>query len=199
MTPDDVGRAYDRITHLWQAPEFDRSNGIPQHRRALSYVQSRGRALDVGCGCTGRIIDLAVGEGFAVDGIDISEQMLRIARARHPGVAFYRADIGDWRLPVHYDFISAWDCLWHVRLDQQEPVLWKLIHGLRPRGVLVFSFGATDKPSAHCDDAMGPMLYYASLGVARYLEVVARTGARCRHLEYDQQPGPHAYMIVQRA
>jgi len=31
------------------------------------------------------------------------------------------------------------------------------------------------------------------------LEVIARAGCVCRHLEYDQHPEPHLYLIVQKA
>lgn len=36
ITPDDIGKAYDTITHLWQREEFNRNNGIEVHKRASS-------------------------------------------------------------------------------------------------------------------------------------------------------------------
>ena len=57
MQPTDVGRSYDSIAHQWQDPENPLS-GVPQHERALGFAKKRGYALDVGCGCNGRFIDL---------------------------------------------------------------------------------------------------------------------------------------------
>ena len=45
---------------------------------------------------------------------------------------------------------------------------------------------------------MGPEMYYSSLGVNGFLALVSRLGGVCRHLEYDQYPELHTYMIVQK-
>lgn len=54
MKPQHIAKAYDHLVHLWQNNSFDMSNGIEQHKRAINFVDNRNRALDVGCGCTGR-------------------------------------------------------------------------------------------------------------------------------------------------
>ena len=121
-------------------------------------MSGRGRALDVGCGCTGRFIDLLRQAGFQLTGIDVSREMIRLARARHPDVDFYRADICLWPIPERYDFISAWDSIWHLPPGQQGTVIRKLLDALNPGGVLVFSFGGTDTEDNHLNDAMAPRL-----------------------------------------
>lgn len=198
MKPRDIGRAYNQITHLWERDEFNRENGIPQHERAIAFVKSRGDALDVGCGCTGRFIDLLLREGFTPKGVDISDEMIRLARQRDPDIEFYHEDICEWELPKTYDFITAWDSIWHIPLEQQEKVITKLINGLNANGVLIFSFGGTDNPGDHTDDAMGPEVYYSTLGVNGFLKLFIDLGVVCRHLEYDQYPAMHTYVVVQR-
>ena len=79
MTPDNIGKAYDQITHLWDNDQFDRSNGIAQHQRAITWLAQKHKALDVGCGCTGRFTDLLLSEGFTPEGVDISAKKLAIA------------------------------------------------------------------------------------------------------------------------
>ena len=199
MTPDDTGKAYDTITHLWEREGFDRSNGIAQHQRAVAFVKQRRQALDVGCGCTGRIINLLSDQGFSPEGVDISSEMLRIAKSNKPDVTFHHADICKWELPSHYDFISAWDSLWHIPLEQQEQVLGKLLRALHLDGVCIFSCGGVDEAGEHTDSTMGPEVYYASLGIDGFLKVIADNNCICRHLEYDQYPEMHTYFIVQKA
>ncbi len=198
MNPHDTGKAYDTLTHLWQREDFNRNNGIEQHKRALAFVANRGKALDVGCGCTGRFIDLLQSEGFSPEGVDISEKMITLARKRHPTVMFHHQDICKWDIPGHYDFISAWDSIWHLPLTQQEPVLKKLVASLATDGVLIFSFGGTDQPGDHYDDFMGPEMYYSSLGVNGFVNLLISLGCICRHLEYGQYPELHTYLIVQK-
>ncbi len=198
MKPEEIGKAYNQITELWQSDSFNRNNGIEQHQRALTFVKDKGKALDVGCGCTGRFIDLLLSEGFIPEGIDISEEMIKLAKQKHPEIIFYMDDICKWQLPYKYDFISAWDSIWHIPLDQQEPVLIKLITGLNKNGLLLFSCGGTDEKGEHKDDTMGPEVYYSSLGINGFLELFIRLGSICRHLEYDQYPELHTYFIVQK-
>ena len=78
---------------------FNRNNGIEQHERSIAFVKNRGYALDVGCGCTGRFIDLLLGKGFKTEGVDISQEMIKLAEKRHPEIKFYRQDICEWEIP----------------------------------------------------------------------------------------------------
>lgn len=205
MRPEDIGKAYDQITHLWQSEDFNRENGIAQHERALQFLKEQnaskalvGKALDVGCGCTGRFIDLLQAHGLQVEGLDISEQMLALARERHPDVTFHQQDICQWELPHQYDFITAWDSIWHIPLSQQEAVMTKLVAGLNSKGILIFSFGGLDEAGDHKDDFMGPEVYYSSLGTSGFLQLFSILDCTIRHLEYDQYPEMHTYLIVQK-
>jgi len=201
MNPKDVGRAYDQITHLWQRDDFDRSNGIEAHKRALTFAKSKGKALDVGCGCTGRFIDLLLSEGFTPEGVDVSEQMLRLAKRRHPKVMFHQQDICAWSMETKYDFITAWDSIWHVPLEQQENVISKLAASLNQGGVFIFSFGGTDQPDEHTNDFMGPTVYYSTLGINGYAALLMNLGCHLRHVECERYTGVrdrHSYMIVQK-
>ena len=117
MEPTKIGEAYDRITHLWESDKFNRGNGIAQHKRAISFVQHKGKAPDVGCGCTGRFTDLLLDQGFTPEGLDISARMIELARARHQKMLFHHADICKWEPLDTYDLISAWDSIWHIPLN----------------------------------------------------------------------------------
>lgn len=204
MTSRQTAETYDKIASFWSGEEFCRANGIAQHRRALQFVagakEGRARqALDVGCGSSGRLVELLLGEGFEVEGLDVSAEMVRLARVRHPGVRFHLADICTWELPQRYDFISAWDSIWHAPLAEHEGILNKLCGGLKPGGVLIFTCGGLDGPGERVNDLMGEPVYHATLGLPRLLEIVAGAGCVCRHLEYDQHPELHVYFIVQKS
>ncbi|MCL6415720.1 class I SAM-dependent methyltransferase [Aestuariirhabdus sp. Z084] len=198
MNPEDIGKAYDTITQLWQSDDFNRQNGIEQHRRAIAFTDARGNALDVGCGCNGRIIDLLLEYGFDPEGIDVSAQMIALAQQRHPALRFYHNDICEWVAPRKYDLITAWDSIWHVPLKQQARLLSTLASCLNSKGILIFSAGAVDQAGEHTDDYMGPEVYYASLGVAGFIKVITDSGCQLKHFEYDQYPELHSYFIAQK-
>jgi SAM-dependent methyltransferase len=154
MTPTALARSYDEIAHVWQEPHIQ-TNGIPQFERAISFTKQRHHALDIGCGSSGRFLDLLFAHGFHAEGLDVSERMIALARQNRPAITFHHADISTWELPRSYDFISAWDSIWHLPLAAQEPVLRKICDGLAPGGVFIFTTGGLDGPEEKSDTSMG--------------------------------------------
>ena len=67
MTPDEVASTYNAIAAHWDSPEFNRANGIAQHERALRFAAKAESALDVGCGSSGRIVELLLARQFEVE------------------------------------------------------------------------------------------------------------------------------------
>ena len=199
MTPQQTAATYDRLASVWNDPSFNWANGMEQHRRALRFLAEKGKAIDIGCGSSGRIIDLLVAEGFDTEGLDITPEMVRLARELHPEVTFHVGDICAWKLPQKYDFISAWDSIWHAPLASHEAILRKLCDGLSDGGVLIFTTGGVDAAGEVSNAFEGEMLYHAALGIPKVLEIVSQEGCICRHLEYDQHPELHLYLIVQKA
>ena len=197
MKPAEIAQSYDQLANLLNTHQFS-ENGIAQHRRALAFLTNQRHALDIGCGSSGRIIDLLVQQGFLIDGIDISKNMIELARLRHPQVSFCNVDICEWTLPRQYDCISAWDSVWHVPLASHEAVLMKMLKGLAPGGVCIFTVPGVDGPTEKIDCAMGPPMYYSGLGIPETIRLIAAAGCICRHLEYDQYPELHMYIIAQR-
>lgn len=197
MNPIEIGKAYDKITHLWSDGNFNRNNGIEQHKRALTFLKNKGRALDVGCGCTGRFIELLLNQGFTPEGVDVSEEMIRLARRRHPEITFYHQNICEWVIEKKYDFITAWDSIWHVPLTQQKLVLTKLVSSLNTGGVMIFTFGGLEEPDEHTDNFMGQEVYYSTLGTNGFLKLLMELGCICKHLECNHEL--HTYLIVQKA
>lgn len=110
----------------------------------------------------------------------------------------HHVDIRDWPIPRAYRFITAWDSIWHVPLPEQDASMRKLMGALEDDGVLVFSAGGLDAPHEHVDASMGQPVYYATLGIPRLLALIADAGCVCRHLEFDQHPEKHVYLVVQR-
>ena len=198
MDPEALGREYDKIASRWQEPSLQ-ANGLAQFERAIRFAKNRGPALDIGCGSSGRFIDLLLKHGFAPEGLDISKQMIALARERHREVNFHHADISKWSFSKKYDFISAWDSTWHLPLQLQEPVLQKICQdGLADDGVFIFTTGALDAPHEKSDSSMGIEVWYGVLGISKTLELLDRFGCVCRHLEYDQFPEQHLYIIAQK-
>jgi len=198
MQPAEIAESYDSIAHQWLEPHLT-ANGIRQHQHALKFRPKGGLALDVGCGCNGRFFRLLESHGYEVEGLDVSAQMIALAKTLNPNVNFYHADVCEWMPIKQYDFITAWDSIWHVPQDRGESVLRKLCGALNPGGVFIWTTGGLDGPGEKQDSAMGPPMYYSVLGMSKTLQTVADAGCVCRHLEYDQWPEKHVFLIAQKA
>ena len=199
MQPAEIADSYDSIAHQWLEPHLT-TNGIRQHEHALKFRPTGGGlALDVGCGCNDRFRRLLESHGYEVEGIDVSAQMIALAKTRNPKATFYHADVCDWLPPKKYDFITAWDSIWHVPLTRSESVLRRLCGALNPGGVFIWTTGGFAGPEEKWDSAMGPPVYYSVLGIPKTLQTIADAGCVCRHLEFDQLPEKHVFIIAQNA
>ncbi len=172
MEAHQTAANYDRIAHHWSGEDFNFKNGIQQHERALSFHRGGSHAIDIGCGSSGRIIQCIQAHGYEVEGLDISEVMLSLARNKHPEVTFHQADIITWELPRKYDFISAWDSIWPVPLTKHPIVLEKLCAGLESNGILIFTSGGVDEPGEVTNPCHGQPLYHAALGIPKLLGLI---------------------------
>lgn len=198
MKPEETGSHYDRIALWWQQQHVDSIYGITALERAIKFVENRSSALDVGCGSSGRFIEVFVKNGFTPTGVDISPEMISLARQHHPNVTFYAADICTWEFPQKYDLISAWDSTFHLPLAQQKPVLQKMCDGLNPKGVVLFTCGGGRGEQEISGGFQGEEFDYSTLGVNEFLRLLSEYGCSCKHLEYDQHPENHVYIIAQR-
>ena len=194
--PPDIGQQYDAIAEWWQDYHQDSDYGVAALERALGFAAKGRRALDVGCGAGGRLIRRLEARGFDVTGVDASAKMIELARRNHPNGRFVQADISDWESRETFDFILAWDSLFHLPLNQQAPVLTKLCTMLADRGILLYSFG--DDTGTHRDTWRGQEFHYSSIGVPKNLEILRANGMRLLHLERDQFPEAHVVAIAQK-
>jgi SAM-dependent methyltransferase len=82
------------------------------HSLAQKYNPGATSLIDLGCG-TGRHAFLLAEKGYQVSGVDLSEEMLEVAKVKyaHPKIAFYQADATKVRLNKKVDVATA---LFHV-------------------------------------------------------------------------------------
>jgi len=98
----DVVKYYDKIYSFKDYEQEAKKITLIIEQR----LRSEGRRLlDVACG-TGKHIEYLKDE-FDVEGLDISREMLEIARMRNPNVRFHQADMTDFVLCKKFDVITC--------------------------------------------------------------------------------------------
>ena len=103
-------------------------------------------ALDLGCG-TGVLCETLSAHGIETVGIDLSENMIRIARERSPTLRYEIADMTTYSPPREFDLITCTgDALNHItRLDGIRSVFVHAHGMLREGGLLVFDLLRDDE------------------------------------------------------
>jgi ubiquinone/menaquinone biosynthesis C-methylase UbiE len=108
------------------------------HKLIWKYRKSTGRSLlDVGCGTGGHLFFLQ--QHYAVRGLDINPDMLRLAHQRCPGVEFYEADMADFMLGYRVDIvISLFSSIGYVvTVDRLNRTLQRMSRHVKPGGVVI--------------------------------------------------------------
>jgi SAM-dependent methyltransferase len=118
--------------------------------------------LDVACG-TGRHLEY-LRRDFRVEGLDLSPEMLVVARARCPDVSFHEGSLVDFRLAGRYDAVTClFGSIGHARtLDGLHRAVASMGRHLKPGGVLVvepwITPAAFDTGRLVCDTVNDPDL-----------------------------------------
>lgn len=101
-------------------------------------VQSGGnRLLDVACGTGSHIEHLK--KHFGVEGLDLSEGLLELARQRNPEIQFHHADMIDFNLGRQFDIITClFSSIGYVRtVENLQRAINCMGQHIRPGGILL--------------------------------------------------------------
>lgn len=141
ITFDDIADRYDE----WEKTPLGAISNRLEREMFLSLFDEAGcggPVLDVGCGTGGNTLLLAK-RGLDVTGIDISEEMLRVARAKtvREGlkVNFLQTDASS--LPFPDKSFGTVTCLLALEFTgRPEKVIREIYRVLRPSGCLILAF-----------------------------------------------------------
>lgn len=106
-----------------------------------------GLLLDLGCG-TGKMTRLLKEKGYDMIGIDLSEEMLGIARERESeGILYLQQDMREFELyGTVKGIISACDCMNYILEEEELLQVFKLVNNyLDPGGIFVFDMNTRFK------------------------------------------------------
>jgi len=135
QTLESLQLDFDRIALL---SNDDWNHNAHYHDYLMEQIPGRcRRILEIGCG-TGTFSRLLAGRAEKVLAIDLSPQMIRLARERsklYPNIEFVRGDVMTYRLPDNqFDCIATLTTLHHL---PTEPILRIIRKALKPGGVFV--------------------------------------------------------------
>ncbi len=115
------------------------------YKQFLHYVEPNGAVLDLGCG-SGRDTLYFKAQGFAVDAIDYSLELVEIAR-KQTGINVKHASFFDLADKQKFDGIWACASLLHCERSKLPLVVNKIYEALKPNGIcyMSFKYGTLDR------------------------------------------------------
>lgn len=216
MSPSDPATDELRVAHDVLAPIYrerlaDLLAQMPYERAVLDLFAEWTRDLDgdlavadIGCG-TGRLTPYLAGHGLVPRGLDLSEEMVAIARADHPGFVFQTGDLR--QLPYEDGELAGavcWYSLMYLPPEDRGRAYGELARVVRPGGHLAIAYKVGDdtrrRGGQSLDLGIGFDIWWHSQGELERL--LDRAGFDSvfwagRPAE-DHEPQPQGYLIGRR-
>ena len=135
---DKIARDYDRMNHLMTA-------GLDRRWRKSAVQGLHGKVLDVACGTGDMAVEL-LRQGCSVTGVDLSKEMMAIAKQKAPQSEYSLADVE--RLPFGEASFDAVTCAFGVRnFVHLEQGLSEMLRVLKPGGrMVILELATPDSP-----------------------------------------------------
>lgn len=130
---------YDALAKDYDQDRFENTYGRYIDKQERSFLnaffksKSYTKILDLGCG-TGRLLD------FATHGADFSEEMLNIARQKHPGKILAKGEITQIPFSDALDCIFCFHVIMHQNKKETEDFLKECHNKLNKNGTLIFDY-----------------------------------------------------------
>jgi SAM-dependent methyltransferase len=130
-----AGEYAKRLSGELEAKPFDR-----EFLDRFARTVPSGEVLDLGCG-PGHIGKYLHERGVSIRGLDLSAEMVRLARELNPNLEFVQGDMRTLAFPDQlFAGVVAFYSIIHLDPSELEPVFTEILRVLRPGGLLALSF-----------------------------------------------------------
>ena len=199
-----VERGYDRISDRF-AEWRDEIEGDPRAEWAqdlIARLPEGACVLELGCGSGSReTVELA--RRFRLTGVDVSAEQIRRARETVPEVDFLQADFLELDLEAGpFDAVCSFYVLNHVPRERLGELMARIATWLRPGGLFLSAFGATDNPG-WTGDLLGAETFFAGYEPRENRRLVVAAGftiLRDEVVTFTEPEGPARFhwMLARR-
>jgi ubiquinone/menaquinone biosynthesis C-methylase UbiE len=184
-------RFYNDLVHLYDficTPQNRKRDVAVLVKIIKCHLKSSGKQLlDVACG-TG-LEDRYLKKTFDVTGLDLSRDVLRIARKRNPEINYLHGDMRNFRLNVTYDVITCFDAMCYLQNYRElRRTLGNFYRHLKPGGLLIFYIDPVFLKEHHKQDTIIVNRKTRDKKTIVLLEVYHKYGRKIR--------GYAAYLII---
>lgn len=128
---------YNKIASKYTQQYFDDLTDLPYIDKFLDKLPSKAKILDVGCG-PGTFSKYLYSKGFIVEGVDLSDEMIKIAQKKVPGVNFRLMDMRKLSFENEYfDGLLVAYSLIHIPTEEIPTTIKGFYKILKPGGIVM--------------------------------------------------------------
>lgn len=205
---DELRRAHDTLSELYAEKLAGIIHEMPEERAVLHLFRERlaaaghGKVGEIGSG-SGRISGYLAEHGLDMHGIDLSPEMVRVARRDYPGIPFEVADVralpfGDAELAG----AIGWYSLMYLSPQDRGPAFAEIARVVRPGGPLAIAFKVGDDRLRRGGKTVGvefDIYWHSHAEIERRLvdagfRVVFWGGRPA----WEYEPQPQGYVVAER-
>jgi cyclopropane fatty-acyl-phospholipid synthase-like methyltransferase len=175
MGNDIVRDGYARIAATYAA-QRDQYKSLKHLERFADLVPAGSTILDVGCGAGKPVDEYLIGRGSAVHGLDLSEQMIDLARSNVPAATYEVRDmsslqVGDYRVGG----IVSMYAIFHIPRERHGQLLKRFASFMPEGGALLITMGSGDWEGVE-DDFHGAEMFWSHYGPETNRKLVEQAG-----------------------
>lgn len=166
--------SYDRLASAYAESRVGETH--PELEWLLTRLDDGSSVLDIGCGA-GVPVTRSLAKKFAVTGVDVSREMLRLARANVPNASFVRSDITSVEFDESsFDAVVAFFSLFHIPREDHARLFRRIRDWLKPGGYLMCTLSLDSETGYTQDDFFGAKMYWSNYGLPEYEEMLKGIG-----------------------
>jgi cyclopropane fatty-acyl-phospholipid synthase-like methyltransferase len=195
MTNDLVKEGYEKAADNYAANrnQFESIKYLEQFSKLIE----KGRTvLDVGCGAGKPVDEYLIKKGFAVNGIDISERMIELAKKNIPQGFYEVKDMSKLKEGEYcVDGIVSFYAIFHTPREKHHELLKKFASFMPNGGGILITMGAEEYEGFE-DDFHGAKMFWSYYGAEKNTELVENAGFKIILNEIDGSANEKHQVII---
>lgn len=195
MSSNIVKRGYEKVADDY-ASKRNQFESIKYLEMFIPLVEKGKTILDIGCGAGRPVDEFLVRHGYAVNGVDISERMIELAKQNVPQGFFEVKDMTKLKEGEYcVDGIVSFYAIFHTPRQQHQKLLSTFASFMPKGGALLITMGAEEWEGTE-NDFHGSKMFWSHYGAEKNKEMLEKAGFEIVMSTIDTSGGEKHQVIL---
>ncbi len=192
-----VEDGYNQIADIYHSLRLAKKDLNYQYFDNLfHFFPESGKVLDLGCGGGQPLTAYFADKGFDVTGVDLSREMIEIAKTQIPQGRFFVSDMVECQFTgEEFDVIVSAFAIIHVPQERQLILFKKIFEWLKKNGTAYLVLANQDVKEWR-EDFYGVEMYWSHFGKQKYQQLINEVGFELIWDEVENLPNGEVFYNV---